>query len=244
MKIDRNEYINFLKDFLQNFSPSGRDRILNDLKKTNSQILCKKDGRKSISEIGSPTVVQILKDLEIFNQYEDQNIDWQKTEGVNYKVLEGRKAVKHILIKLEKYSNDKYDIKFRHKLFSEIGLQKESMLNKLSILKYKSKTPGSRLVSKQNNHITKQTGLTDEHVIPIKYQRKEFLKLIDSNKLEEEIDLIFSKLIMVKLNTDDDEKINQMGFKSTMPPNWTWNDDPLERYWQSGIDPNSLEEIK
>jgi len=244
MEIDRNDYINFLKDFLQSFSPLGRNRILKDLKKTKSQILCKKEGINCIKEIGSPTVVQILKDLEIFDQYEDQNIDWQKTEGVNYKVLEGRKAVKYILIKLEKYSNDKYDIKFRHKLFSEIGLQKESMLNKLSILKYKSKTPGSRLVSKQNNHITKQTGLTDEHVIPIKYQRKEFLKLIDSNKLEEEIDLIFSKLIMVKLNTDDDEKINQMGFKSTMPPNWTWNDDPLERYWQSGIDPNSLEEIK
>lgn len=243
MKIDRNDYINFLKDFLENFSPSGRNRILKDLKKTNSQILCKKEGTKSINEIGSPTVIQILKDLENYKKYDDNEIDWEKTEGVNYKVLEGRKAVKHILIKLENKSNDKYDIRFRHKLFSELGLQKESLLNKLSILNYKSKKPGSRLVSKQNNHIANQTGLTDEHVIPIKYQRKELLRLMDSNKIEEEIDLIFSKLIMVKLNTDDDEKINRMGFKSKMPPNWTWNDDPLERYWQSGIDPLSLEDI-
>lgn len=243
MKIDRNEYINFLKDFLKDFSPSGRKRILDDLKKTNSLILCKKDGRKSVDEIGNPTINKILKDLENYTKYDDNEINWEKTNGIKYEILEGRKAIKFILIKIEKYSNIKYDIKFKHTFFSELGAQKESMLKKLSILKYKSKTPGSRLVSKQNNHITKQRGLIAEHVIPIKYQIKEFLKLIDSNKLEEEIDLIFSKLIMVKLNTDDEEKINRMGFKSTMPPNWTWNDDPLERYWQSGIDPNSLEEI-
>jgi len=244
MKIDRNDYIDFLKDFLQSFSPSGRVRILNDLKKTKSQILCKKDGRKSIGEIGNPTVNQILKDLENYNTNDENEIDWEKTKGIKYEIIEGRKAIKYILIKLVKYSNIKYGIKFKHKFLSELGSQQEAMLNKLSILKYKSKTPGSRLVSKQNNHITKQTGLTDEHVIPIKYQRKEFLKLIDSNKIDEKIDMIFSKLIIVKLNTDDDEKINRMGFKSTMPPNWSWNDDPLERYWQSGIDPNSLEEIK
>jgi len=52
-----------------------------------------------------------------------------------------------------------------------------------------------------------------------------------------------SKLFSVWLNTDDDILLKKSGLNSKMPTNWTWENDPLERYWKAGIDKNSIEEL-
>jgi hypothetical protein len=242
MKVDKIQYIQFLITFLKDFSPSGRKRVLEDLKKTQGQILCSQNGQRSVSKIGSPIVEQIMKDLEKYVDYVDNEIDWDKTKGQKFDLFENRKAFRFVLKKLQEYSFEG-NFFLRDKFLQELGLQKENMFNKLSFLKLKSKVPGKSLVSKQNKHSSNVLGYTDEHVIPIKCQIKKVIEILDKRALDEEIEIFFSKLFLVKLNTDDNEKINKIGLKDKMPNNWNWNQDPFERYWQSGIDPSSLEEF-
>jgi hypothetical protein len=252
-KNTQTEFIDSLIDTLYVFSPKGRDRIYKDLTKVNTQILCKVDidGKlsKGVTAFGNPN--RMLIEKQIIKKYPnsdfiDTDVKWELTYGVKFNLEESRKAAKVLityLCKLYNLENSEY------KLFIEMFLiqlrgNNSSLLSKLYPLKFKSKIPGSRLVGKQTS-ISNSTdfGFAEEHVIPVKFYFSKILSLIKSNSVKNEMDKIFSKLFLVKLNTDEDMKLKQSGLNSKMPPNWTWDDDPLERYWYAGINKDSLEII-
>lgn len=252
-KNTQTEFIDSLIDTLYVFSPKGRDRIYKDLTKLANQILCKEDINgeilNGITAFGNPN--RILIEKMITKKYPnsdfiDNDVKWELTHGVKFNLEESRKAANLIITYLSKLYNLENS---QYKLFIEIFLNQlrgnnSSLLSKLYPLKYKSKMPGSRLVGKQTS-IDNSTdfGFVEEHVIPVKFYFSKILSLIKTNTVENEIDKIFSKLFLVKLNTDDDLKLKRSGLNSKMPPNWTWDDDPLERYWFAKIDKNSLLKI-
>jgi hypothetical protein len=241
--IKKNNFIEFICEFLVDFSLEGRKRILKDLKRTQSQILCTSNNLKSVSKVGAPLVKKILSKIELNQFCRDNDINWSKTEGVNFDIVENRKAVKLIFLKLEEIYHTKGEE--LPKLFlSQLCTQNDTLIRKLSVLKYKSKKPGSKLVGKQtlkNKH--KNFGYVYEHTIPIKYFIVEAIRLFNSKQMNVQIDFIFSKLISVELNTDDDQLVVLKGLKFTMPNGWTWENDPLERYWISGIKRDSLTKL-
>ena len=96
----KERFIEFVSDFLLDFTPKGRIRILKDLKRTKSQILCTSEKLSSVSKIGTPIVKQILERIKMHQNYRDVGIKWDKTEGVKFDIIENRKAVKIIFLKL------------------------------------------------------------------------------------------------------------------------------------------------
>jgi hypothetical protein len=241
--LEKNNFVEFIYEFLLDFSPDGRKRILKDLKRTKSQILCSSGNLKSVSKVGAPLVKEILSKLELNESYRDIGINWSKTEGVNFDIVENRKAVKLIFLKLEEIYHTKGEE--LPKLFlSQLSTQNNTLIRKLSVLKYKSKKPGCKLVGKQTlNNKHKNFGYVYEHTIPIKYFIVEVIKLFNLNQINVQMDFIFSKLISVELNTDDDQLVVLKGLKFTMPNRWSWENDPLERYWISGIERDSLTKL-
>ena len=237
----KEKFIEFIIGFLLDISPKGRARILKDLKRTKSQILCSSEKLNSVSKIGSPLVRQILDRIEWNQNYRDVGIEWDKTEGVKFDIIENRKAVKLIFLKLEEIYSQKNEELV--KLFlSQLCKQNNTLIRKLSNLKYRSKNPGTRLVGKQTiNNKHKNNGYIYEHTIPVKYFIKEMICILETKNMNMKIDNIFNKLISVELNTDDDQLIISRGLKDTMPKGWNWDKDPLERYWISGINKESIE---
>jgi hypothetical protein len=242
-EIDKVQFIEFIIDFLLDFSPKGRVRILKDLKRIKSQILCTSEKLSSVSKIGSPLVKHILNKIGESENYIDIGIEWNRTEGVKFDINEDRKAVKLIFLKLEEIYSQKGEEMI--KLFlSQLCPQNDTLIRKLSVLKYRSKSPGTRLVGKQTvNNNNKNIGFVYEHTIPIKYFILEVISLLKTKKINEKIDNIFNKLISVELNTDDDQLVVAKGLKEKMPNDWNWDKDPLERYWISGVKINSLNKI-
>lgn len=239
--LDKERFIEFVIEFLLNFSPKGRVRILKDLKRTKSQILCFSEKLNSVSKIGTPIVKQILDRIEMHRSYKDVGINWDKTEGVKFDIIENRKAVKLIFLKLEEVYDQKGE-KLVKLFLSQLCKQNDTLIRKLSVLKYRSKSPGTRLVGKQTiNNKHKNIGYVYEHTIPVKYFINEVISMIEAKKINENVDNIFNKLISVELNTDDDQLVVENGLKDKMPMKWTWDKDPLERYWISGIKRDSLE---
>jgi hypothetical protein len=188
-------------------------------------------------------VKQILDKIGVSENYIDIGIEWNRTEGVKFDINEDRKAVKLIFLKLEEMYSQKGEEMI--KLFlSQLCTQNNTLIRKLSVLKYRSKSPGARLVGKQTvNNKNKNIGFVYEHTIPVKYFIIEVISLLKTKKMNEKIDNIFNKLISVELNTDDDQLVVIKGLKEKMPKDWNWNKDPLERYWISGIKRNSLNKI-
>ncbi len=252
-KISQTNFIYSLIDTLYVFSPEGRDRIYKDLTKVKTQILCKGNlnGKPSegVSIFGCPNRTMIEKQIiEKYTQSDfiDNEIKWELTYGVKFNLEESRKAAKVLityLSKLYNLENSEYKL-FIETFLSQLRGNNSSLLSKLYPLKFISKIPGCRLVGKQTSiSNSKDFGFAEEHVIPVKFYFSKILSLIKTNSVENEIDKIFSKLFLVKLNTDDDMKLKQSGLNSKMPPNWSWDDDPLERYWFAGIDKDSLHNI-
>ena len=228
---------------MEDFNLDGRKRILKDLKRTQSQILCTSNNLKSVSKVGAPLVKKILSKIELNQCYRDNDINWSKTQGVNFDIVENRKAVKLIFLKLEEIYHTKGE-KLPKLFLSQLCTQNDTLIRKLSVLKYRSKKPGFKLVGKQTlNNKHKNFGFVYEHTIPLKYFIVEVIKLFNLKQTDVQIDFIFSKLISVELNTDDNQLVSQKGLKDTMPNGWTWENDPLERYWISGIKRDSLTKL-
>jgi hypothetical protein len=242
-------FINTLVETLHVFSPNGRKRIYKDLTHVETQILCtgQLNGQTSmgVTAFGKPNrnlIEKLIREKYTNFTYIDNGINWKLTSGVNFELIETRKSIKLITGYLSNlYRSAKYR-QFVKIFLKELKGNNFSMIKLLSQPKYKSKTPGSRLVGKQTQKSkNKNLGFVLEHTIPAHFLEKKLFQIIESNTVETELDLVLSKLFSVWLNTDDDILLKKSGLNSKMPPNWTWADDPLERYWLSGIDKNSLE---
>lgn len=251
IKMDQSEFMNYLVDFMHVFSPKGRKRIYSDLTKVDNQILCfgNAEGRKmkGVSAFGKPNRDLIeMRILEKYSnkEYIDKDIYWEYTSGIRFNLETTKNAFK-VIIKYLSFlkKNGGYD-EFIGLFLRELKGNNYSLMRLLSQPKYKSKIPGSRLVGKQtaSSNINNK-GYVLEHTIPAEYLKVKLLEILESDSLEKELDNVMSKLFSVWLNTDDDIMLKRSGLNSKMPVNWTWNDDPLERYWSAGIDKDSLDLI-
>lgn len=247
-KMTQAEFIDMLVDTLHVFSPKGRKRIYKDLTHVNTQMLCKGllngQSSKGVTAFGKPNRILIEKRISekyTNSTYIDNGIKWELTSGVKFKLDETKKSVKLIISYLSDLSSSNKYKQFVEILLNELKGNNFSMIKLLSQPKYKSKIPGTRLVGKQTkNSRNKNLGFVLEHTVPANFLEKKLLEIIDSNAVETELDLVMSKLFSVWLNTDDDILLKKSGLNSKMPHNWTWENDPLERYWFAKIDKNSL----
>ena len=250
-KISQDEFIDTLVDTLHVFSPEGRDRILKDLTRVESQLLCKGQlnglTSKGVTAFGKPNRILIerrIKEKYTNSFFIDNDIKWKLTAGVNFDLEETRKAFKNIIKLLSFLYRANNNKLFIEALLNELKGNNSSLFRLLSQPKYKSKTPGSRLVGKQTNSSSnKNIGFVLEHTIPAKYFYVKLLEIIDSNSVESELDKVMPKLFSVWLNTDDDILLKKSGLNSQMPLNWTWDNNPLERYWSAGIEKDSLNKL-
>lgn len=250
-KMTQAEFIDTLVDSLHVFSPEGRKRIYKDLTHANTQLLCKGqlNGQpsKGVSAFGKPNRILIEKRISekyINFTFIDNGIKWELTSGVKFELSETRKSVKLIVSYLSELSKSNNYKAFIITLLKQLKGNNLSLIRLLSQPKYKSKTPGSRLVGKQTQSSrNKNLGFVLEHTIPADFFSNKLLEIIDFNSVEIELELVMSKLFSVWLNTDDDILLKKSGLNSKMPPNWTWENDPLERYWLAGIKKDSLEKL-
>jgi hypothetical protein len=249
--VNQTEFINKLIELMYVFTPEGRKRIFSDLKRVNTQILCSgSNGNKpckGVSAFGVPNVKLIqsrLSESDSSGNFIDIDVNWKMTSGVKFSIFETQKAVRVVLYYLyDLYQNDEYK-PFVMVFLKELSGNNFSLIRLLSQPKYKSKNPGNKLVGKQtlNNNI-KNKGYVLEHTIPLKVLITKISLMFNENTLDVELDYVMMKLFAVWLNTDDDILLKKSGLNSKMPPNWTWDDDPLERYWYAGINKDSLEII-
>jgi hypothetical protein len=247
-KIDQSDFMNFLVDVMHVFSPKGRKRIYSDLTKVGNQILClgNTNGRKmkGVTAFGKPNrdlIEKRIREKYSNTEYIDKDINWEYTSGIRFNLETTKNAIKVIINYLSFLKNNEGYDEFIDLFLRELKGNNYSLMRLLSQPKYKSKIPGSRLVGKQTaTSSVKNKGYVLEHTIPAEYLKVKLLEIIESDSVDNELDIVMSKLFSVWLNTDDDIKLKRSGLNSKMPENWTWEDNPLERYWSAGIDKDSL----
>jgi hypothetical protein len=250
-KMTQVEFIDSLVDVLHVFSPKGRLRIYKDLTRIETQILCKGqlNGQPAmgVTAFGKPNrllIEKLIIEKYTDSKYIDDDINWDLTSGVKFDLNETRKSVKLIITFLSKLAKSNTHKNFIITFLKELKGNNHSLIRLLSQPKYESKKPGSRLVGKQTQRSNnKKLGFVLEHTIPANFFVEKLLNLIELNTVNIELNLVISKLFSVWLNTDDDILLKNAGLNSKMPLNWSWNDDPLERYWLAGINKKSLKSI-
>lgn len=229
-------------NFFGYFSETGQYRLLQDLKRTKNQYLCFQlvDGKiiKSVSEIGVPTVKHLLKNINKQKSVIDQDIEWKKTIGKYQDREMTILAFKKILELSEIIFKETNNIECVEILMGQLKGNKSSIIRSLAQTKYQSSTPGKRLVGKQTKKSNnRNVGYVEEHVLPTKVFVKYFIEQIKNNCLRNiNLNDILEDYFTVNLNTDDDYKLSQKGFKNTMPKDWKLlRDNPFVRYSRAGI---------
>lgn len=84
--------------------------------------------------------------------------------------------------------------------------------------------------------IPNKSDFTVEHTIPNEFVYKYLFKLTEEGKISKQIiTKILGKLVCTIICTDENKKLNET-YKSTMPEDWSFNDNQFERYTQTEID--------
>lgn len=248
--MEKNEFINELKNFLKTISPEAQSRILDDMKRLNQSILCHKhyifnpNKKNPISRYGTPMKNWLIKELSLeMKEKISDSIKWDLTKNKNKDYLEIRKALKYILLSIQDYYIKNGNKDFIEVLLNQINSNQECLFKSSAPLIYKSIYPGIKInVGKRNSSSKKSIdiGFTKEHIIPTKI-------IFDGLKnavLENQLKIVFDKMMkdnfQVLLNSDDDEKLNKSGLRSKMPDNWKFGDDPFQRYISAGIDISTI----
>jgi hypothetical protein len=241
-----------LKELIINYfgfvSINGQERLLNDLKRTNSQLMCckfsgSKTIEKNVKKIGVPRV-ELLKKKIIQHSYKiDKEIKWENTMGKGQDIKCTRLAFQTILNLSQKIFDQRKKIEEIDILLKQLKGNKFSIIRSIAPVKFKSINPGSMLVGKQTkNSNNRDVGFVDEHILPTNYLIESIVTLISKGQLNKnKLDIMLDKYFIVKLNTDDDYLIKNSGFSKSMPKDWNiLSDDPFIRYLKSGIDINSI----
>lgn len=242
-KILKNTIINYF-GYLNN---EGRNRLLDDLKRTDTQYLCQDiingEKVKGVKRIGVPNVNSLKSIIKKQSYSIDTGVNWNKTKGVNQSYDETVAAFKVILELCKIIYKGTNDIEIISILLTQLKGNKYSILRSLALVKYQSKSPGKKLVGKQTKTSdNKNIGYVEEHVYPTKCFVNYFIeKICNKNLIDKEIDIVLGKYFIVNLNTDDDALLSNYGYKNSMPGNWNpLTDDPFIRYEKSGIDIRSI----
>lgn len=246
--LNQSKFIDDLVDVLHVFSPEGRNRIYSDLTKVNTQLLCLGilngqvvKGVRLYGKYNRNLIEKRIIEKNTSSTFIDNEINWENTSGKRFDLIETQKAVIVIINYISILKKKGNLNEFANLFIKELKGNNTSLIRLLSQPKYISRNPGRRLVGKQTEKSkTNKLGYVLEHTIPVEFLKIKLLQIIDSNSVEIELEKVMSKLFAVWLNTDDDIKLKDFGLNSKMPINWTWEDDPLERYWSAGISKDSL----
>ena len=240
------QYIEGVKKILKHLTPEGRKFFLNQLKLQKSQYLCQ--GVEGECNIGSTNIAkeeikQILSNIGDIMTTEpiDAEINWQNVTSKG-DVENNRKALKTWLDIASKVYNELNDTTFLKALFSDLGIQKRNLFKFVAPITHKSKTYSSDSKYYKGKGLGK--GYVEEHAIPASYVSKLLFKMVMDDTVQEDFDILMSKYFQVLLNIEDDNKLDNAGFKSTMPDGWDFKtDDPWDRYRAGGVDLNTIEKI-
>lgn len=237
-------------NYFGHLSIEGQNRLLSDLKRTPSQYLCceKNNSKieKSVKQIGVPTVNNLKSKIKQNSNKIDNSVNWRLTSGVKKEYSELVKVFKIILSLCEKIYAETKNIDYIKILLTQLKGNKYSILRSLAMIKYKSISPGKKLVGKQTTFSNnKNIGYVEEHIIPAKFFMNYFIeKIKNKNLLENETAIVLTKYFSVFLNTDDNDLLSSNGFNNTMPKGWDpLFDSPFIRYEKSGIDITTIIEI-
>ena len=249
--MDKQIFIIKLKSFLETISSEAQNRILDDMKRINTAILCQEhvihdpNKKNPISRYGTPMKKWLMEEVSVQTSLKiNDSINWKVTKGKFKKYQEIRKALKYLLMAVQEFNLKNKENDFIKVLLNELNSNQESLFKSCAPLTYKSKFPGNKVnVGKRSSlsKITIDVGFTKEHIIPTKIIFNSLKTSILENRVESGFDFIMKDNFQVLLNSDDDEKLNKVGLRSNMPLNWKFGDDPFQRYSQAGIDLSTIE---
>jgi len=248
--LDKETFVKTLLEVLRNVSPGAQKRILEDMTRLETSILCKEYGvcdltkEKPIKRYGTPVREWMLKELSntIDNPTVD-DINWAITKGVKKDYNEIRRAVKHIMEFSAAYYSKTKDRKFMDTFFNALKSNQDGLIKSTAPIKFKSLLPGKKLnvgKRKEGSKNTKDAGYTKEHLIPTAVIYDAMKDSVFNNNVNDSFDIIMKDNFQVLLNSDDDDSINKAGFRDKMPNGWKFGDDPWERYKASGIDLSTI----
>ena len=239
------QYIEGVKKILKYLTPQGRNYFLNQLKKQKAQYLCQGvEGECNIgnTDIAKEEIKQMLSNIGDIMTTDpiDIGIDWKSVTSKG-DVENNRKALKTWLDIASKVYNELNDTTFLKALFQDLKAQQMNLFKFVAPILYKSKT-----YSDKGKYYTGKgpgIGYTKEHVIPSSYVSNLLFKMVIDNTVQEDFDILMSKYFQVKLNVEDDNKLDKE-FRSTMPSGWDFKtDDPWDRYIAGGVDLDTIEKI-
>ena len=240
------QYIEGVKKILKYLTPEGRNYFLNQLKKQKAQYLCQGVEGDCIignTDIATKEIKQILSNIGDIMTTDpiDVEVNWKKVTAKG-DLENNRKALKTWLDIASKVYNELNDTTFLTALFSDLKAQRRNLFKFVAPITHKSKTYSDK--GKYYTGKGSGVGYTEEHVIPASYVSKLLLDMVINDTVQEDFDLLMSKYFQVKLNTIDDKKLDDAGFRSTMPKGWDFKtDDPWDRYRAGGVDLNTIEKI-
>ena len=251
--MEKEEFVDKLFIALQRLSSGAQKRVLEDMRRLNSSILCKEhrvydvNKEKPIARYGRPICEMLLRKLSKSKCVPlEDDINWSITKGKRKNDIEVRRALKHLMVFAASYYLETKDKEFMECFLNTLNSNQDSLVKSTAPIMYKSNTPGNKLnVGKRTatSKNIKDKGFTKEHNIPTKFIYDAIKKAVFNDKVIEMFDLIMKDNFQVLLNSDDDEKLNKAGLRSKMPEGWKFGDDPFARYVKGGIDLNSLKKV-
>tara|TARA_R110000737_G_scaffold309073_1_gene317295 strand:- start:1348 stop:2175 length:828 start_codon:yes stop_codon:yes gene_type:complete len=239
------QYIEGVKKILKYLTPQGRNYFLNQLKKQKAQYLCQGvEGECNIgnTDIAKEEIKQMLSNIGDIMTTDpiDIGIDWKSVTSKG-DVENNRKALKTWLDIASKVYNELNDTTFLKALFQDLKAQQMNLFKFVAPILYKSKTYSDK--GKYYTGKGSGPGYTKEHIIPSSYVSDLLFKMVIDNTVQEDFDILMSKYFQVKLNVEDDNKLDKE-FRSTMPSGWDFKtDDPWDRYIAGGVDLDTIEKI-
>lgn len=249
--MEKKVFVIKLKSFLKTINTEAQNRILDDMKRLNTSVLCQEhiihnpNKKNPISRYGTPMKKWLMEEVSEKSKSEiDDSINWKFTKGKNKDYQEIRKALKFLLVTIQNFYQKNKDNDFIELLLNELNSTQESLFKSCAPLTYKSRFPGNKVNIGKRSSLSKNTidvGFTKEHIIPTKIVFNSLKTSVLENRVESVFDFIMKDNFQVLLNSDDDEKLNKVGLRSNMPPNWKFGDDPFQRYSQAGIDLSTIE---
>ena len=153
-------------------------------------------------------------------------------DDYKYSGSKNKDKLKELVLKISQaaalYYGKSGNDKFINTLFQQLDKNQNGVLRSLAKIEYR-----------QEGDFGKRT---KEHLIPSNLFRRELVNMVKSNNFSN-FDEYANQMLQIDLSKEDDIKINQAGYRDSMPSGWIWGDDPWARYKAAGIDLNTIKKI-
>ena len=146
--MEKEEFVDKLFIALQRLSSGAQKRVLEDMRRLNSSILCKEhrvydvNKEKPIARYGRPICEMLLRKLSKSKCVPlEDDINWSITKGKRKNYIEVRRALKHLMVFAASYYLETKDKEFMECFLNTLNSNQDSLVKSTAPIMYKSITP-------------------------------------------------------------------------------------------------------